>query len=253
MLRWRSHGGRRSRSAMPGRWLSTGSGSRWRRPSRSGSSGLVSSTTRPCRGSPRSACCWRPVCAAATRRGSARAPSRAIEQIDTEIASMRALITDLRPDSLAELGVAAALEALAQRIRERVNGAEVAVEIGPRRRRSTFPTRRRWPLYRVAQEAMNNAVKHGGAASIKVASSVEGAEVVLRVSDDGAGFDPGSARQRLRDQGDARAGGAGRRSARSRLGAGRGRDRDAPRPGRLTEGQPQRGPGGPLTMSFSSA
>ncbi len=118
--------------------------------------------------------------------------SRAIEQIDTEIASMRALITDLRPDSLAELGVAAALEALAQRIRERVNGAEVVVETGPGvAEHLSDPAA--VAVYRVAQEAMNNAVKHGGAASIKVGTSVEGSEVLLRVSDDGAGFDPDSA------------------------------------------------------------
>ncbi len=93
--------------------------------------------------------------------------ARSIEQIDTEIASMRALITDLRPDSLVELGVAAALEALAQRIRDRVNGAEVEVETGPGvAEHLSDPAA--VAVYRVAQEAMNNAVRHGGAASLKV-------------------------------------------------------------------------------------
>jgi signal transduction histidine kinase len=45
-------------------------------------------------------------------------------------------------------------------------------------------------LYRVAQEAIRNVVKHAGATNIRVALAVNGAELRLRVADDGVGFDP---------------------------------------------------------------
>ncbi len=118
------------------------------------------------------------------------AVAHSIEQIDTEIASMRALITDLRPDSLAELGIAAALEALAARIGERIDGIEVALDVG--QAGGQLSESAELAVYRVAQEAMTNAVKHGGAASIKVTTRLAGPELVLRIADDGAGFDTAS-------------------------------------------------------------
>jgi len=45
-------------------------------------------------------------------------------------------------------------------------------------------------LFRVAQEALHNAVKHSGARNIRLAVNWEPAQLILRISDDGAGFDP---------------------------------------------------------------
>lgn len=45
-------------------------------------------------------------------------------------------------------------------------------------------------LYRIAQESINNAVKHGGAKTVTVRLAGEGDQAVLTVSDDGSGFDP---------------------------------------------------------------
>jgi two-component system, NarL family, sensor kinase len=45
-------------------------------------------------------------------------------------------------------------------------------------------------LYRVAQEAIRNVVKHAAAKSARVTLSADGGELLLRVADDGIGFDP---------------------------------------------------------------
>jgi signal transduction histidine kinase len=47
-------------------------------------------------------------------------------------------------------------------------------------------------LYRIAQECLNNAIKHSGARDAKVKLLGTGDEIVLRVSDTGVGFDPDS-------------------------------------------------------------
>src|SRR5690606_23831768 len=44
-------------------------------------------------------------------------------------------------------------------------------------------------LYRIAQEALNNAIRHGSAATITVALSLGDEDLALRVDDDGGGFE----------------------------------------------------------------
>lgn len=134
---------------------------------------------------------------AAGRRGDAErlagAVDQSLEQIDVEIASMRALISDLRPDSLDELGIAAALEDLAQRIEGRHPGVAISVtdpaeELGGRQ----VPKPVEVALYRVAQEAITNAIRHGEARRIMVRLEL-GSQVSIEVCDDGAGFEPATA------------------------------------------------------------
>jgi signal transduction histidine kinase len=48
-------------------------------------------------------------------------------------------------------------------------------------------------LFRIAQEALNNAAKHSSAKRITVLLERNGAELALSVSDDGCGFDPAQA------------------------------------------------------------
>ena len=119
----------------------------------------------------------------------------AIEQIDTEITGLRRLITDLRPAALDTFGVKAALEGLAERVTG-TSGLEIdlhvdlAFESG--RASERHPPAIEGALYRLAQEALTNVVKHAGAATVEI-SVVEGAEEVeLVVRDDGAGFDAGT-------------------------------------------------------------
>jgi signal transduction histidine kinase len=120
--------------------------------------------------------------------------SAAIEQLDGEIAGLRALITDLRPTALDELGVAAAVEDLAVRARGSGLEVELAIELAyerglsPDRQASEIET----AVYRIAQEALTNARKHGGAHHARIDIRDDDDTIRVRVSDDGGGFDPGS-------------------------------------------------------------
>jgi signal transduction histidine kinase len=51
-------------------------------------------------------------------------------------------------------------------------------------------------LYRIAQEALQNVVKHSGAAAASVVLRCDPGLVVLQIADDGTGFDPDSAGDR---------------------------------------------------------
>jgi signal transduction histidine kinase len=77
-------------------------------------------------------------------------------------------------------------------------------------------------LFRIAQEAVNNAVKHARAKRVRIALSAGGATVRLTVVDDGVGFDPAR---------DIRAGGLGLTSMRERASALGGRIRIETSPG----------------------
>jgi signal transduction histidine kinase len=108
----------------------------------------------------------------------------AIAELDNEIASLRGIIADVRPASLDELGAQAALEALADRTR--VRGVEVHLDIELGRHEPDLET----TLYRIVQEAVNNAVKHAGADDVHVEVRERRDGIALRVRDDGRGFDP---------------------------------------------------------------
>lgn len=117
----------------------------------------------------------------------------ALDQIDLEIANLRALISDLRPDSLDEMGVEAALESLGQRMEQRREGVRIDVSS------SRFGRDRLKPpieiaIYRVVQEAITNAIRHGGARRIGVRLRRSGGWVDASVRDDGSGFDPAAVR-----------------------------------------------------------
>ena len=116
----------------------------------------------------------------------------AITDLDTEIANLRGIISDVRPAALDELGTGAAVEALADRVRSRgidvVLTADLDYEAGrvAVRHEAELET----ALYRIAQEAMTNAFKHSGAESVTVDIEETEGHVTLRVHDDGQGFDP---------------------------------------------------------------
>jgi signal transduction histidine kinase len=115
-----------------------------------------------------------------------------IEQLEEGITNLRALITDLRPAALDELGAQAAVEALAERATR--HGIEVDVSIDftqeDGRARARHAPELETALYRIVQEALTNAAKHGGAGRAVVEIHEADGTVHLEVRDDGAGFDP---------------------------------------------------------------
>jgi signal transduction histidine kinase len=115
--------------------------------------------------------------------------AEAVDQLEAEISNLRSLITALRPIVLDDAGVQAAIEDLAERARRDGLDVELRIELAEGwvgRRSTDIET----TLYRIVQEALTNARKHGGAGHVLV--EIEDYEhcVHLAVRDDGQGFDP---------------------------------------------------------------
>jgi two-component system, NarL family, sensor histidine kinase DevS len=110
--------------------------------------------------------------------------NEAIAELDNEIASLRGIIADVRPAALDELGTQAALEALADRTGSR--GVEVHLDIELARHDRDIET----AIYRIVQEAVNNAVKHAGTDDVFVEVRDRDDGITVRVRDEGRGFDP---------------------------------------------------------------
>ncbi len=104
----------------------------------------------------------------------------------TAVAEMRALVFELRPESLEQEGLVAALTRQADAVRARA-GVTMCVDLCEEPGVSLDVKE---ALYRIAQEALHNIVKHAYAQSVSVSLCTEGNEVVLVVADDGRGFDP---------------------------------------------------------------
>ena len=106
---------------------------------------------------------------------------------------MRLLIFELRPSVLSESGLAAALQARLESVEGRT-GLETAFKVEGEEQR--LPPEIEEGLYRIAQEALNNALKHAQARCITVYLCQIQPRVVLEIADDGLGFDPSVARQK---------------------------------------------------------
>jgi signal transduction histidine kinase len=118
--------------------------------------------------------------------------NQAIDQLESDIGSLRALITDLRPAALDQLGLEAAIEALADRLRRAGVDVDLNIELDyqPGRSGSRMVPELETTLYRLVQEALTNATKHGQATRA-VVEIIEGRRRVRAfVRDDGSGFDP---------------------------------------------------------------
>jgi signal transduction histidine kinase len=121
-----------------------------------------------------------------------RDPARAAAELDVvrrlaaeATAELKAVVVGLRPADLAGDGLVAALRGQAELL-DRVHAARVtfAADAIPR-----LTPAREEAAYRVAQEALHNALRHAAAALVAVELRRRGPGVVLTVTDDGRGFD----------------------------------------------------------------
>jgi signal transduction histidine kinase len=101
------------------------------------------------------------------------------------LAEMRALIFELRPESLEREGLVSALHKQADAVQAR-HGIPVRVSVAEE---PEMPLAAKEALYRIAQEALQNVAKHARAQSVELALEQIGSEVILRIRDDGRGFD----------------------------------------------------------------
>ena len=106
---------------------------------------------------------------------------------ETGLAEMRALIFELRPDLMATGGLVGALGRHADMLRARY-GLTVQTRFAAE---PNLPLAAKEALYRIAQEATNNAGKHAQARNVSIQLLADDRGLTLEISDDGRGFDPG--------------------------------------------------------------
>ena len=113
-------------------------------------------------------------------------------EIRQQIQALRALITELRPAALDELGLGAAIESLTQRLRA-VEGLDVELDLGGDEPLRRLPAEIETAVYRFVQEALTNVTKHARAERAAVAFREVDGHLEVKVRDDGTGFDPAAA------------------------------------------------------------
>jgi signal transduction histidine kinase len=109
-------------------------------------------------------------------------------QIELSIRNLQALITELRPAALDQIGLVPALEALLKRV-SATSGVHIDSNVGLVADERLDPEIER-TVYRLIQEALTNVMKHADAAAVDVELTEAGGLILLKVHDDGAGFDP---------------------------------------------------------------
>jgi two-component system, NarL family, sensor histidine kinase DevS len=121
-------------------------------------------------------------------RGIEKAAEETVERLEDQINELTRLINDLRPAPLERLGLAGALEVLAEESSER-GGLEVETEIEIAHDVTGEEER---VVYRLVQEALNNVVKHASAKRVSLIARLAGNQARIAVEDDGSGFDASS-------------------------------------------------------------
>jgi len=107
------------------------------------------------------------------------------ETIAGSIEDVRSLARQLRPEALDSLGLVPALTNLVERLGEQTG---LAFERELQRDLPPVGPDAEVVVYRVAQEAMTNAIRHSGARAIRVSLGADGRCVTLEVGDDGRGL-----------------------------------------------------------------
>ncbi|MDO9284581.1 MAG: CHASE3 domain-containing protein [Aquabacterium sp.] len=110
-----------------------------------------------------------------------------VATLDSSIALGRRIIEDLRPSTLDNLGLAAALEILAREFSAR-SGVPVHCAVAPVRLSPSAEL----VVYRLVQEAVTNLSKYAQARNVWISLAASDGRVQASVRDDGVGFDPGA-------------------------------------------------------------
>ena len=164
----------------------------------------------------------------------------ALEGLGMEIDGLRHLITELRPAALDDLGLEAALEALARRA-QAIDGLEVTTEIqlasgpeeaaNPQSGNGRLDPELESTIYRIVQEALTNVSRHAQATEAVIRVTERDGVLSASVTDDGRGLPDAS---RLGPRGDGLEGGFGMSGMRERAELVRGELEWVPAPERGT-------------------
>ena len=119
-----------------------------------------------------------------------RAAEETLANLADQINELNRLINDLRPAALERLGLAGALQALADECSARAGvEVEAKIEIAAEKSGKEPSGDEERIVYRLVQEALTNIVKHANASHVEVSAEELESEVRIVVRDDGDGFD----------------------------------------------------------------
>ncbi len=108
------------------------------------------------------------------------------EILKESVTNTRRLIHDLRPPTLEALGLVTAIKKLAHDF-QKESGIKLDLEVGEI---PSFSPHIELALFRLAQEALTNVLKHSKAQNVLIYLGLKGKKLLLKVKDDGIGFSP---------------------------------------------------------------
>jgi len=113
--------------------------------------------------------------------------AEAQEVARASLEDVRRVVTRLRPDTLEDLGLVSALRALSSRISLQT-GLRIVTDLDPHL--PALDQEAELVVYRIAQEALTNAVRHANASRVNLRLGCQDGGVTLLVTDDGRGLHP---------------------------------------------------------------
>ncbi|GAA4386571.1 sensor histidine kinase [Hymenobacter koreensis] len=119
----------------------------------------------------------------------AKLAEQATDIISETVRSIREIVHNLSSANLNKLGLRKALETIINRLA--ATGIEVQVHLDPSV--DSLSEAKQLAVYRIAQEALGNTIKHAGATHVSLRIEPQSPWVLLSVTDNGRGFDQGQA------------------------------------------------------------
>jgi len=117
----------------------------------------------------------------------------AIQLVDSTIATLRRIASELRPRTLDDLGLPAALESQAQEFESRTG---IRCTVALPQELFTLDADTSTVIFRIFQESLTNVARHAQATRVEARLEQEGNRIIFQVFDNGRGFDPEEAKTR---------------------------------------------------------
>lgn len=124
---------------------------------------------------------------------------RLIEMTKHAIEESRRIMTDLRPSMLDDLGLGATLNWFCRQYQTIYSSIAVDKQVGVGE--EEIPEPLKIVIFRIVQEALNNAAKYSKARGVKIILQSDASGIELSIEDDGVGFDPEGAHRRIGSRG----------------------------------------------------
>jgi PAS domain S-box-containing protein len=111
-----------------------------------------------------------------------------VETLHTQLSELRTYASELRPPTLAQFGLAKAIQSHIESYQSKHPNIQVHLQVS--QSEELTPENIRLGLFRIYQEAMNNIAKHCQKAEVKVTFNKMDGIARLKITDDGPGFEP---------------------------------------------------------------